>query len=243
MKDMRWWRAGHVGLTVAAAIMSVACSGTQSDAPGRDQQPGAPAAKPNPGPAAAPADARPRIVCLGDSLTAGYGLASTDDAYPALLEARLNRAGYPYDVVNAGVSGDTSAGGLRRLDWSLQGDVRVLIVALGGNDGLRGLPASELQDNLSRIVETAQARHLQVLLLGMEAPPNFGPSYTRDFRAVYPRVAAKYHVTLVPFFLNGVAGIQGLNQADGIHPTPEGQRRIADTIWRALEPLVKADKT
>ena len=149
-------------------------------------------------------------------------------------------AGFQYDVINAGVSGDTSAGGLRRLDWSLQGDARVLIVALGGNDGLRGLPPSELKANLNAIVTAAEARHLQVLLLGMEAPPNFGEAYTREFRAVYAEVAREHHAALIPFFLNGVAGVASLNQADGIHPTVEGQQKVADTIWPQLKAILRA---
>jgi acyl-CoA thioesterase I len=152
----------------------------------------------------------------------------------------MAEAGFQYDVINAGVSGDTSAGGLRRLDWSLQGDVRVLIVALGGNDGLRGLPPSELKANLGAIVTAAEARHLQVLLLGMEAPPNFGEAYTREFRAVYQEVAREHHAALIPFFLNGVAGIASLNQADGIHPTAEGQQKVADTIWPQLKTILRA---
>jgi acyl-CoA thioesterase-1 len=208
---------------------------------------GGPAAAP-PASSAAPAPAaertrtaakssRPRIVVLGDSLTAGLGL-SPDQSYPSLLQERLDREGLGYEVVNAGVSGDTSAGGLARLDWALEGDVRVLIVALGGNDGLRGLPAGELEANLSRIVQRAQARHIQVLLAGMEAPPNFGQSYTVSFREVYPEVSKKYHVPLLPFLLQGVAGIEGLNQRDGIHPTAEGARLVADNVWPYLRPLL-----
>ena len=194
--------------------------------------------------AAAPLErARPRIVCLGDSLTAGYGLSSPEEAYPALLQRKLRSAGLDFDVVNAGVSGDTSAGGLRRLDWSLQGDVRVLVVALGGNDALRGLAPGELKGNLGAIIDRAQARQIRVLLLGMEAPPNFGDRYTREFRAVYRALARERHVTLIPFFLNGVAGVAGLNQADGIHPTPEGQRRIAETIWPELRVLAASTTT
>ena len=168
------------------------------------------------------------------------GLNSTDQAYPALLEDRLKHSGFDYEVINAGVSGDTSAGGLRRLDWSLQGDVRVLIVALGANDGLRGLPPSELRSNLEAIVAAAQKRHVRVLLLGMEAPPNFGAGYTKEFRAVYAKVAADRNVPLVPFFLEGVAGVGRLNQADGIHPTAEGQQRVATRSGGASKPLVRA---
>lgn len=179
----------------------------------------------------------PRVVCLGDSLTAGLGL-SPDEAYPALLQRRLRDAGYPHEVMNAGVSGDTSAGGLRRLDWSLDAQTSVLIVALGANDGLRGLPVESLRRNLTGIVERAQARDVRVLLAGMEAPPNFGPAYVQEFRQAYEEVARLTNVPLVPFLLDGVAGVTRLNQADGIHPTAEGQRRIAELLWPRLERLL-----
>ena len=185
----------------------------------------------------APVASRPRVVILGDSLTAGLGLPP-DQAYPTLLQQRLNKEGLKYDVVNAGVSGDTSAGGLARLDWALDGDVRVLIVALGGNDGLRGLPAEELKANLSQIIARAQQRHIQVILAGMEAPPNFGQSYIVSFHRVYPDLARQYQVALVPFLLQGVAGIETLNQRDGIHPTAEGARIVADNIWPVLRPML-----
>lgn len=181
--------------------------------------------------------ARPRIVALGDSLTAGYGL-DAGDAFPAVLQRRLDARGYAYEVVNMGVSGDTSAGGLRRLNWALDGDVRVLIVALGGNDGLRGLSPDDLRANLEAIIDGAQARRVRVLLCGMEAPPNLGDAYTRAFREVYPRVARERGVTLLPFLLEGIAGDPSLNQADGIHPTAEGARRLADHVWTKLEPLL-----
>jgi acyl-CoA thioesterase-1 len=183
-----------------------------------------------------PADARPKIVILGDSLTAGLGLRA-DQAYPTLLQRRLTDEGLNYEVVNAGVSGDTSAGGLSRLDWALQGDVRVLLVALGGNDGLRGLPVEELHKNLASIIERAQARGIRVILAGMEAPPNYGNDYIVAFRKVYPALAREYHVALVPFLLQGVAGSEVLNQADGIHPTAAGARIVADNVWSVLEPL------
>jgi acyl-CoA thioesterase-1 len=176
-------------------------------------------------------------VFLGDSLTAGLGVAPTE-AYPAVIQEKLRAAGSSFEVVNAGVSGDTSAGGLRRLDWSLRGDVRVLVVALGGNDGLRGLPAEELQHNLATIVERARARHVDVVVAGMEAPPNFGAAYTRRFREVYAAVARQYDVPFIPFFLVDVAGRASLNQSDGIHPTAEGQRLIAERMWRTVQPLV-----
>jgi len=142
-------------------------------------------------------------------------------------------------VINAGISGDTSAGGLARLDWALEGDVRILVVALGGNDALRGLPVSQLKDNLARIIQRAQARGVTVVLAGMEAPPNWGDQYTKAFHDVYPALAAEYHLALVPFLLEGVAGIDRLNQRDGIHPTAEGDRMVADTVWKVLQPVVQ----
>jgi len=179
----------------------------------------------------------PRIVVLGDSIAAGLGLPQSQ-AFPALLQAHLDALGYTAEVVNAGVSGDTTAGALRRLDWALDGDVRILIVALGGNDGLRGLPVEQMKANLGRIIETAQSRGIAVLLAGMEAPPNFGPSYTARFRQVFIELTRQYKVTLVPFLLAGVAGRPELNQADGVHPNAEGARVVADTVWQALHPMV-----
>jgi len=188
--------------------------------------------------ASAKNDDAPRIVVLGDSLTAGLGLPQ-EEAYPALLQERLNQEGLNYRVVSAGVSGDTSAGGLSRLDWALDGNVRVLIVALGGNDGLRGLPVEGLQQNLSRIIERAQARGISVVLAGMEAPPNYGRQYIVAFHKVYPALARTYHVPLVPFLLQGVAGDARLNQPDGIHPTAEGAQIVADNVWAVLKPIVE----
>ena len=177
------------------------------------------------------------IVALGDSLTAGLGV-SPEEAYPALLEARLRHDGYDYRVVNAGVSGDTSAGGLRRLDWALRLRPAVVIVALGANDGLRGQPPDALRDNLTGIVERARAAGARVLLAGMRVPPNYGAEYTRAFAAVYPAVARATGVPLAPFLLDGVAGDARLNQADGIHPTAEGQRVIAEQLWPHLKPML-----
>jgi acyl-CoA thioesterase-1 len=177
-------------------------------------------------------------VFLGDSLTAGLGL-SPEQAYPALIQQKIDADSLDYQVVNAGVSGDTSAGGLSRLDWALEGDVRVMVVALGGNDGLRGLPAAELKKNLGTIIERVQAKHITVVLAGMEAPPNFGQDYIVQFHKVYPELARQYGVPLVPFLLQGVAGIDGLNQRDGIHPTAEGARTVADNVWTVLRPMLK----
>jgi acyl-CoA thioesterase-1 len=187
----------------------------------------------------AAAVSRPRIAVLGDSLTAGLGVAKSA-SYPSLLQERLDAAGLDFEIVNAGVSGDTSAGGLARLDWALDGDVRVLIVALGGNDGLRGLPAEELQGNLAQIIERAQARNITVILAGMEAPPNYGRDYIVAFHKIYPALAAKYRVALVPFLLQGVAGDDALNQRDGIHPTAAGARIVADNVWAVLKPIAES---
>jgi len=180
----------------------------------------------------------PRIVVLGDSLTFGLGL-SPREAYPALLQERLRDSGLAYHVINAGISGDTSAGGLSRLDLALEGDVRILVVALGANDGLRGLPVAQLRSNLARIVERAQARRITVVLVGMEAPTNWGADYTTAFHEVYPSLAKEYKVALVPFLLEGVVGIEHLNQRDGIHPNAEGDRILAETVWTTLEPIVE----
>ena len=232
-------------LTVSLAALVAACGGGSTDAPARTRPAAAApataaASSPTPkSPAAGGAvDARPRLVILGDSLTAGLGL-DLKDAYPTLLQQKLDAAGIRLQVVNAGISGDTSAGGLSRVDLALEGDVRVMMVALGGNDALRALPATELRRNLATIIERAQQHGVTVVLAGMEAPPNFGPDYGRAFHEVYPSLAKDYKVTLIPFLLDGVAGIERLNQDDGIHPTAEGDRIIADRIWPVIEPVAR----
>jgi acyl-CoA thioesterase-1 len=188
-------------------------------------------------------ESAPRIIFLGDSLTAGLGV-DVDQNFPALIQARLTREHYRYKVINAGVSGDTSAGGLRRLEWALSdGEPQVLVVALGGNDGLRGLQPEQLEQNLAQIIELAQGRKLRVILAGMEAPPNFGDDYTKRFRAVYPALAAKYKIPLIPFLLEGVAGDPSLNQSDGIHPNPRGAQIVADLVWRTLAPQLAQTPT
>lgn len=228
---------------LAAAFAASACGARGSDRENGNAATSSPERTSVAPPAPAPVDSgRPRIVVLGDSLTAGLGLA-TSEAYPALLQQRLDAAHLDYEVVNAGVSGDTSAGGLERLDWALQGDVRILVVALGGNDALRALPPQELKRNLAAIIERAQARGIAVVLAGMEAPPNFGRDYIVAFHKVYPALAREYHVAFVPFLLTGVAGVDRLNQRDGIHPTAEGARILAANVWSALEPLALARQT
>jgi acyl-CoA thioesterase-1 len=183
----------------------------------------------------------PVIVALGDSLTAGLGVAA-DEAYPALLQARLERHGLRYRVVNAGVSGDTTAGALRRVDWVLRARPAVVVVALGANDGLRGLPVTAMRDNLAAIVTRLRAGGARVLLAGMRLPPNYGADYTREFAEAFPSVARRASVPLVPFLLEGVAGVPALNQADGIHPNAAGQRVVADNVWRALQPLLQGGR-
>jgi acyl-CoA thioesterase-1 len=194
--------------------------------------------------APAPVDslaARPRVVFLGDSLTAGYGLPK-EQSVPALIQKRLDEEGYGYEAVNHGVSGDTSAGGVSRLDWALTGDVRVLVIELGANDGLRGLPVESTKANLSDIIRRAKARGITVLLTGMEAPPNHGPAYTAQFRQTFADLARDHEVAFVPFYLEGVAGNPSLNIADGIHPNAEGAAIVAKTVWSALQPLLDEDR-
>ena len=185
-----------------------------------------------------PGTSLPRIVFLGDSLTAGLGLPR-ELAVPALIQARLDAEGYAYEAVNAGVSGDTAAGGLSRLEWSLEGHVAILVVELGANDGLRGLPVSQLRGNLSEIITRAQQRGITVILTGMEAPPNYGAAYTSEFRRVFRDLADEFNVAFVPFLLEGVAGIPSLNNDDGMHPNGAGAQIVAETVWRVLEPVIE----
>ena len=173
------------------------------------------------------------VVALGDSLTAGLGVAA-EEAWPALVDARLRREGYPYRVVNAGVSGDTTAGGLRRVDWVLRSRPEVAVVALGANDGLRGLGTEAMEANLLAIVDRLRAGGARVLVVGMEVPPNYGAAYARAFRGVFVDVARRTGAALMPFLLDGVAADPRLNQADGIHPNAAGHRAIAERIWPHL---------
>jgi acyl-CoA thioesterase-1 len=191
------------------------------------------------GAAAAPADRSLKIVALGDSLTSGHRLPK-GDAYPALLEKALEEAGLPFDVVNHGVNGDTTAGGVRRLEAALDEKPQILIVAFGANDGLRGVPVAQVRANLAKIIETAQARGVAVLLVGMEALPLYGWQYTIDFHNLWPELAAKYQVPLVPFILDGVLGNPELMSPDGIHPNAAGAKLIASNIWPMLRPLAQS---
>ena len=177
------------------------------------------------------------LAVLGDSLTAGFGIGR-EEAFPALLQERLRREGYDYRVVNAGVSGDTTAGGLRRVDWVLRTRPSIVIVALGGNDGLRGLSVDAMRENLEEIIARIRASGARVLLAGMRVPPNYGGEYARAFAAAFPAVARKAGVSLMPFLLDGVAGDPGLNQPDGIHPNARGQQVVAARLWPYLTPLL-----
>lgn len=181
------------------------------------------------------------VVVLGDSLTAGLGVAA-DEAFPARLQARMRAEGYVYRVTNAGVSGDTTAGGLRRVDWVLRANPEIVIVALGANDGLRGQSPQAIRANLEEIVARLQAAGARVLLVGMRLPPNYGADYTKEFEAIFPAVARRAKVALMPFLLDGVAADPRLNQADGIHPTAAGQQIMADRVWPYLRPLLRPVK-
>lgn len=183
---------------------------------------------------------RGRVVVLGDSITAGYGL-SPAQAYPALMQARIDAAGLPFEVVNAGISGDTTSGGLRRIDWALGRSAEVLIVALGGNDGLRGVPPKQTAANIAGIIQRARAKvpGIAVIVAGMQMPGNMGRDFVEEFRALFPRVAREHGAALVPFLLEGVGGVAKLNQPDLIHPTAEGQKRIAENVWPVLEKVLR----
>lgn len=185
-------------------------------------------------------DARRVILFLGDSLTAGYHLDPAQ-AFPALIQEKVDAAGLPWRVVNAGVSGDTSTDGLNRVDWLLRQDVDMLVLALGANDALRGQPIEMIEGNLSAIFERARSHNpdMQFVLGGMRMPTNYGEDYTLAFADVFPTVAEAYDAVLIPFLLEGVAGIPELNLGDGIHPTTEGHRIIAKTVWEHVEPVLE----
>jgi acyl-CoA thioesterase-1 len=221
-------RYGWRGLLVA--LVFGGC-GADERAPALDDVPPAPAT-----------GERGRIVFLGTSLTAGLGL-DPDQAFPALIQRKLDAEGLRFEAVNAGVSGETSAGARRRVDWLLRQPAAVLVIETGANDGLRGLEVDSLRSNIQAIIDEAEGQTPKpaVVLLGMRAPPNLGSSYSRRFRRVYPELAKENDLPLVPFLLEGVAGRPGLNQADMIHPTAEGQQRMAESVWEVLEPLLKRD--
>lgn len=184
----------------------------------------------------------PRVVLfLGDSITAGYGL-DISQAYPALIQQKIDAKSWPFKVVNAGQSGDTTAGGLNRIDWLLRSRIDVLFLELGANDGLRGLPADTIQKNLQAIIDRVKTKYpdAQIVIAGMKMPPNMGQSYSKQFESVFVSVAKKNNALLIPFILEGVGGIRDLNLPDGIHPTARGQQIVAVNVWKVLEPVLRS---
>ncbi|HUF36425.1 MAG TPA: arylesterase [Gemmatimonadales bacterium] len=220
-------RYGWIGLCLAVLL---GCSGEVEERASAEPAPRA-------------EGSRGRIVFLGTSLTAGLGV-DPDLAYPAVIQQKLDSAGLPYVAVNAGVSGETSAGALRRVDWVLREPASVLVIETGANDGLRGLDADTLRANIQAIIDQAnrQTPKPRIVLLGMRALPNYGFGYARRFRQVYQELADRNKLTLVPFLLDGVAGVGGMNQADMIHPTSEGHKLMAETVWEVLEDVVKGKR-
>lgn len=181
-----------------------------------------------------------KILFFGDSITAGYGLEKSE-AFPALIQQKIDSLNWNFEAVNAGLSGETSAGGLRRVDWMLRQDFDVFILELGGNDGLRGIDLESTRENLQNIIDKVREKKpdAKILLAGMQVPPNLGQDYTNHFREIYPELAEEKNVTLIPFLLKGVGGNPELNQADGIHPTAKGHKIVAENVWEKLKPVLK----
>jgi acyl-CoA thioesterase-1 len=180
------------------------------------------------------------ILCFGDSITAGYGLDDSNDAFPAVLQQKINALSLNYTVINSGLSGETTAGGKSRINWVMNQNINVFVLELGANDGLRGVPLSETRMNLQGIIDVVKEKspNTKIILAGMELPPNMGPDYTTEFRTIYANLAAKNNLEFIPFILKDVGGIAELNQSDGIHPTVEGHKILANTVWEVLEPLI-----
>lgn len=182
-----------------------------------------------------------RIVVFGDSLTAGYGLEDVEDAYPGLLQQKIDSLQLGYTVINSGISGETTAGGKNRIDWVLNQKPSVFILELGANDGLRGVPLTETKMNLQYIIDAVKTKYpsTKIVLAGMQIPPNFGQDYTNEFKNIFPALAQKNQVALIPFLLENVGGIPSLNQSDGIHPTAKGHKILAENVWEVLAPILK----
>lgn len=182
-----------------------------------------------------------RIVVFGDSLTAGYGLEDVEDAYPGLLQQKIDSLQLGYTVINSGISGETTAGGKNRIDWVLNQKPSVFILELGANDGLRGVPLTETKMNLQYIIDAVKTKYpsTKIVLAGMQIPPNFGQDYTNEFKNIFPALAQKNQVALIPFLLENVGGISSLNQSDGIHPTAKGHKILAENVWEVLAPILK----
>ncbi len=227
-----------------ALAMLAACGGASRDKASSGSASSSATATPGAqAPASAtPAETLPKIVAFGDSLTAGYGLQPAE-SYPSLLQKLVDSDGFKYEVVNAGISGETSAGGARRIDWSLDaGNVRFVILELGANDFLRGQPVSETKKNLTAIIERSKSRGARVLLAGMYTTTDAGLEYEQQIDEAFKSLANEQDVTLIPFFLEGVAGKPELNQQDGIHPNPEGTRIVAANVYRYLKPMLEEEK-
>lgn len=216
-----------IGFILLVAVLS-ACGGKSTSSDSKQ------AASPNDSVATSN---KKNILFFGDSLTAGYGLEDPDQAFPGVIQHKLDSLKLPYNVINAGVSGETTAGGLGRIDWALKQKVSVFILELGANDGLRGIPTEETAKNLQLIIDKVKAQYpkAKIILAGMMVPPNMGADYANSFKAVFPALAQKNKIDLIPFLLDYVAGIPKLNQKDGIHPTAEGAKIVAGNVWRVLK--------
>jgi len=235
-------------LLLLGCVLVLAGCGTESS----NSSSSAPAAAPSgsstsadsaatPPPSSTATDDAIRVLVLGNSIAAGSGV-DPEEAFPARLQERVDSLGWNVNIVNGGVSGETTAGGLRRLNWLLRQPVDVLIVELGGNDGLRGTDLDATRENLQAIIDKARAEYpnVRIVLAGMQLPPNLGPDYTQRFRALYPDLAKANDVGLIPFLLEDVGGVDSLMQSDGIHPTAEGQRIVADNVWETLKPVLQS---
>jgi acyl-CoA thioesterase-1 len=240
----------RVGLAIQGlALLALACGTERPERPDpvdspdrveRDAEPGSETAPPTDAGTTVPTDERGIVLFLGNSLTAGLGV-NPQDAFPARIQSRIDSAGLPYHVVNAGLGGETSAGGLRHIEPLLESKIRVLVLALGANDALRGVPPDSMRRNLQAIIDRATERYpdCRIVIAGMQAPPNLGETYTRAFREVFPALARANDAALIPFLLEGVAADTALNQADGIHPTAEGHEIMAETVWRVLRVVLR----
>ena len=225
----------HLLLVALLGLAFSACN--SSPAVEKSAAPATPAAP------AARITATKRLLFFGNSLTAGFGV-EPEEAFPGLIGQKIDSLQLPYEVVNAGLSGETTAGGRSRVGWILRQPVDVFVLELGGNDGLRGLPLADTRRNLQGIIDTVRRRSpgAQIVLAGMQIPPNLGPAYANEFKAIYQEIATKNHLALIPFLLQGVGGDRSLNQADGIHPTPAGHRIVARTVWAVLQPVLVSNK-
>jgi acyl-CoA thioesterase-1 len=218
-----------IGILTCLTVVLAACNGTTKSSESDTTKAASAASAP-----------KKTILVFGDSLTAGYGLDDVSEAYPGVLQTKIDSAKLHYHIVNSGVSGETSAGGLGRIDWILKQPLDLFVLELGANDGLRGLPVSSTQANLQTIIDKVKAKYpkAKIMLLGMQVPPNMGGTYVKDFKNMFPELAQKNNITLVPFLLQGVAGVRSLNQADGIHPTAEGAKILANNVWTQLKGLL-----